>query len=187
MNQKNESNWGFSLNYTSIFLFLLILICSCARKLTPTEAVQKLGASPYIEVDDIAKSQSEINSINPSDVASLTVYYDKEAIKLYGEKAMDGAVLVKTTSYAINQFETLFKGFSQEYEEMLRITERGEIQYILNERVLTSDFEGILARLSEKTLKRITIIDSLELDKKYQIKNKKIGVLVKAKRSKDLL
>jgi hypothetical protein len=169
-----------------VLLLLTILIYSCSHRLTPTEAIYKLGANPYFEVDGNPVDRSYLDSINSNEIASLTTFYDKDAISMFGEKSKDGAVLIETKTFARNKFETLFKKFSLDYEALLKHTERNEIQYILNGRVLVENYEGDLVAISEKTLKRITIIRSKELEDKYQVKDKKAGVIIEAERPRNL-
>jgi hypothetical protein len=170
----------------SFITILLILFTGCSNRLTPTKAVQKLGPSPYFEVDGVPKNKSDLNTLNASDIASITTYYNKEAKKLYGDKAKDGVVIIETKPYATNKFESFFKSISKEYEEMLNNTGKTDIQYILNDRVLVENYEGTLAAIDNKTFKSIRLIDSSELDSIYQIKEKKVGVIISASRPKEL-
>jgi len=166
---------------TFLILALAVLTSCGTTKPTPEEAIEKLGANPYFEIDGKPVTQAELGNYNPNDIASLTTFYDKEAIKRFGEKAKDGAVTIETKGFAINKYEAFFKSTSTDYEKMLDETPREEIQYILNDRVLTEDYEGDLASIDKKLLKEIKIIDSKELAEKFNIKNKKVGVLIKAK------
>ena len=117
----------------SFITILLILITGCTNRLTPTKAAQKLGPNPYFEVDGVPKNKSDLSTLNPSDIASLTTYYDKEAKKIYGDKAEDGVVIIETKPYATNKFENFFKSISKEYEEMRNNNNKTDIQYILND------------------------------------------------------
>jgi hypothetical protein len=170
----------------SFILVLLMIILGCSHKLAPTQATQKLGPNPYFEFDGKPVEFSYLKTVNPMDISVIHNYYNKEAIKLYGEKAKDGAVLIETRTYAKNNFEAFFKRCSGEYGEMINKTDTSDIQYILNERILKKNIEGDLSLITEKTLKSIKLIDSQELENKYQVKDKKVGVIVEAKRPKDL-
>jgi hypothetical protein len=174
------------MNKISFITILLILITGCTNRLTPTKAIHKLGPNPYFEVDGIYISKSDLSTLNPSDIASLTTYYDKEATNICGEKAKDGAVIIETKKYATEKFENFFKSVSKEYEEILNNTEEIDIQYILNDRVLVDNFEGTLASIDSLTFKSIRLINRDELESAYQIKGKKIGVIIKASRPKSL-
>jgi len=169
-----------------LILTLLVLACCGTSKRTPEEAVQKLGANPYFEIDGKSVTQSELGNYNPTDIASLTTFYDKDAKKRFGEKAKDGAVIIETKEFATNRYETFFKSYSKDYEKMLNETQKEEIQYILNDRILTENYEGDLASIDKNLIKEIKIIDQKELIEKYQIQNKKVGVIIKADAPKNL-
>jgi hypothetical protein len=170
-----------------VLFFTLLIVTGCkTSNLPPDKAVDKLGANPYFEIDGQPVSQSDLGKYNPTDIASLTTYYDKDAIKRFGEKAKDGAVTIETKPFATNKYETFFKSYSKAYEQMIIATDRNEIQYILNDRVLTENFEGDLALLNSKLLKELKIIDQGILLDKYKVQNKKVGVILKADRPKDL-
>ena len=170
-----------------ILFFTLLIATSCkTSKLPPDKAMEKLGANPYFEIDGQPVNQNDLAKYNPTDIASLTTYYNKEAINRFGEKAKDGALTIETKTFATNKYESLFKTFSIDYEKMIKETNKGEIQYILNDRILTENFEGDLASLNNKLLKEIKIINQNELFNKFQIQDKKVGVIIRANRPKNV-
>jgi len=159
---------------------------SCSNHLSPSKAIYKLGPNPYYEIDGKPVEFNYLITINADDIAILTTFYDKEANKLYGEKAKDGAVIITTRAYAKNRFETFFSSTSSEYKELLNKADTSEIQYILNNRILKNDYEGNLALVTNVNLKSIKIIGDQELSQKYHVLNKKYGIIIYAKRPKDL-
>ncbi|HEY8935546.1 MAG TPA: hypothetical protein VIM65_10020 [Cyclobacteriaceae bacterium] len=170
-----------------VLLFTLFVVTGCkTSNLPPNKAVEKLGANPYFEIDEQAVSQSDLGKYNPTDIALLSTYYDKDAIKRFGDKAKDGAVIIETKTFATNKYEAFFRSYSKEYEQMIKETDRTDIQYILNDNVLTENFEGNLALLNNKLLKELKVINQEMLLDKYKVQNKKIGVILKADRPKDL-
>ncbi|HRG07973.1 MAG TPA: hypothetical protein PLJ08_05300 [Cyclobacteriaceae bacterium] len=154
--------------------------------MAPDNAIEKLGANPYFEIDGQTVNQSDLSKYNPTDIASLTTYYEKDATKRFGDKAKDGAVIIETRSFATNKFEAFFKTYSKEYEQMIRDTDRSEIQYILNDRILTESFEGDLSLLNNKLMKDLKVIGQPLLQDKYKVQDKKIGVIINAERPKGL-
>ncbi|MCK5134917.1 MAG: hypothetical protein KAR19_03955 [Bacteroidales bacterium] len=170
-----------------LILFMAIVFtgsCSSVR-LIPTEAVNKLGESPYYALNEIPIQKDELNGINPEDVAYLITYYNREATRKFGQQAKDGAVLIFTKLYAIQKYKNLFSNYSKEYESIIQQTENDDIQYILNDQILTTNFEGRLAVLNESLLKSVEIINISELINKYQVDNKRVGVIIKAKQPKN--
>jgi len=169
-----------------LILFLLFIIGCKSQQIGPAKAIEKLGANPYFMIDEQPVDKSELMKYEPTSIALVTTYYDKDAIKNFGDKAKDGAVLILTKSFATNKYETLFKSFSKDYEKVLIENNKNDIQYILNDRILIDKFEGTLASIDNKLLKNVKIIDQKTLAEKFQITNKKVGILIKSKRNKDV-
>ena len=171
-----------------IFFFTVLIVTSCktSNHLPPAEAVGRLGANPYFEVDGNPVSHNDLSKYEPTDIASLTTYYGKDATNRFGERAKDGAVIIETKKFAINKYESLFKSHSADYKKVIEGTHRSEIQYILNDRILTENFEGDLASINSRLLKQIKVIDQKELLDKFQVEGKKVGVVIRASRPKNL-
>jgi len=53
-------------------------------------------------------------------------------------------------------------------------------------RILTENFEGQLASLNRKLLKDLKVVDQNALMEKFNVQDKKVGVIIKADRPKDL-
>lgn len=55
------------------------------------------GAQPLYIIDGITQSQSfALNTINPTDIQSISVLRDKSAVTIYGDKAVNGVILITT-------------------------------------------------------------------------------------------
>lgn len=54
------------------------------------------GGTPIFVIDDIIQDERAFNSLNPEDIESISVLKDAGAAAIYGAKAADGIVLVKT-------------------------------------------------------------------------------------------
>ena len=130
------------MKYNLILTILLLVSCQ-SSKLTPDQATGKLGEKPYFEIDGEAVSQDQPQDYNPNEIAALTSYFDKEAVKLYGKKAKDGAVIIETKKYATNKYIAFFKESSNAYRELVESPDNYNIQYLLNDRVLTDKKVGV--------------------------------------------
>ena len=172
----------------SIFSLLLSLIifCSCSNKTTPTSAVNNLDSIPYFELDGKVIKNDALQSINANDIAIVNIYKDKEAVKRFGKQAKNGAVIISTKTFAVKSFESVFSSFSNDYKNVIRQFSEDEIQYIMNGRKLSDNYEGDLAVINKKYLKSIKIIPADELLKNYQVNDKKVGVIIKSKRPRNL-
>jgi len=61
----------------------------------------KLNAENILYIlDGTALEKSEIEKIKPADIESVKVLKDLAAVKLYGDKAKDGVIIITTKSYA---------------------------------------------------------------------------------------
>ncbi|MBS1508757.1 MAG: hypothetical protein JSS79_19125 [Bacteroidetes bacterium] len=170
-----------------IFILCLLSVFGCKpTQLSPNQAVQKLGPNPYFIINDKPVDKSEIMKYNPTDIAIVVTYYGKDATKKFGDKAKDGAVAISTKSFARDKYETFFKSYSKDYAKVMNEINTNDIQYILNDRILTSNFEGDLALVNNKLIKELKILDQKTLVDKYQITDKKVGVKIECKRPKSL-
>jgi hypothetical protein len=60
------------------------------------------------------------------------------------------------------------------------------IQYILNKRVLNTNFKGDLSLIDDTIFKEIRIIDEDTLQKEYGISGKTYSVIIKSKKPENL-
>jgi hypothetical protein len=165
---------------------LIILLISCSKKLAPTTTEKKMGPNPYVEIDGTALSKKEFQSFDANSIALLNTFYGKEAIKKFGKKAKDGAIIASTENYARRNYESFFSSESEDYKNIISQYNDSEIQYILNDRILKEKDEGALALINRRLLISISIINSKDLSDKFQVMDKKIGVNIKAKPPKNL-
>lgn len=61
----------------------------------PDETVIVASKIPLIIVDGKEISQDEMSALSPNSIKSITVLKDKLAIELYGEKAVDGVIVIE--------------------------------------------------------------------------------------------
>lgn len=128
--------------------FAVLLGCRTNR----VSQKEKMGKKPYYEYN--GQPTDKIESINPNTITLLTQIFPKLAVKKYGAKAADGAVLIESRAYARTKFESLFSSFSKDYAKIIASTDTSDIQYILNGKMLTGNFEGYLSRIDRQSLKK---------------------------------
>lgn len=154
---------------------------------SPKKVLKKLGEDPVFFIDSVSVSQEDLKKYDPNDISSVTVYKDKKAIELLGDDGKDGAVYIETKKFCRNRYVKYFASKSTEYKQRVTDLENEDnIQYILNERVLTIGFEGDLASIDDKVFKAIKFISKEELIKKYQIDDKDFGFQILSETPKDL-
>ena len=166
-----------------IVVILLALITSISLSgqsgKSPKKLLKKLGTDPVFFLDSVNIDKSQINKLNPSDIASVTVYDGTDAINLLGEDGKDGVVYMFTKTFAKNSYWNYFKTKSKDYSDRVPSPDSDStIQYILNKRVLISNFEGDLMLINDNIFKEISLIDKKTLAKDYNILDKDFGVLI---------
>lgn len=140
-----------------------------------------MGENPYFLVNEKPVERSELDNYNAEDIGLLVSYFDKQAVKLYGQKAKDGVVMVYTKDFATQKYEALFSSHSESYSQMIVETPRENIQYIVNGQSFTKNSNARMALLTEDRLKSLEVVDQQELIKKYNVTDKTVGVIIKAK------
>jgi hypothetical protein len=118
----------------------------------------------------------------PTDIAVVTVYKDTNAVKLVGEQGRFGAVYVETKKFARNRYWNYFKTKSADYLKVVPTPQSdSSVIYILNDKVLKSNYEGDLSGIDDKNFIELNIIDKQKIIKDYNISDKLFGVIVRTK------
>jgi len=147
---------------------------------SPKEETNKLGKNPVFFIDSVRVGGEELQNYDPQEIASLTMYKDGDALKLFPNEGKDGVVYIFTKKFSKKRFQTYFKTKSNEYKKLLSTqNDDSNLQYILNDKILTSDFEGnIVAIIDDKVFKSLKIINKKELQKQFNIEDKDYGILI---------
>jgi hypothetical protein len=170
-----------------LLFILLISLVNCKKLPTPNSVNQKLGPNYYIQIDGKEYSHDEMQKYDNEKVTIVNVYYGKHATSLYGEKAKDGAIIVESRDYCRNRYQTYFKEKSPDYSELLsKVEDAKGIVYILNDKVLSGNFEGTLASINDNVFKKIMVLSKDDLKLKYNIMDRDFGVAVEFNVPKNL-
>ena len=99
------------------------------------------GNDPLVIVDGINQSLDDMNSLEPSDIESISVLKDASTTALYGVKGGNGVIVITTKNGARNQeakftFNTSYG--QQSPEKTIGVLNASEYAAILNEMSLTS-------------------------------------------------
>ena len=162
----------------SIFLLFFPLF---ALAQSPENNTSKIGKDPIFFIDSISVSTNEFRKLDSKIVGSVTVYKDKEATEIAGEKGKDGVIYIETIVFSKKRYWNFFISKSKEYKKYVPSSQEDpNVQYILNEELLIKDFEGKLASINDSTFKSIKIISKKDLATKYKILDKEIGVIIES-------
>ncbi len=141
---------------------------------------KKLFNDPVFFIDSINVTRIEMMQYQPSQIASLSVYKDTNAIKLVGPQGKDGVIYVETKKFAAKRYWRFFASKSPEYLNTVPTPEADtSVIYILNGKVLKENFEGDLAAIKNSNFIDLKIIGKDDLYKQYNVADKAFGVLIK--------
>lgn len=157
-----------------------IMSCYTQKQVQPQfDLINK--EEPVFFIDSIRVNGRVLQNYDPTEIASITVFRDSSAIKLMGPEAKHGLFYIETKEYARTRYWKYFCSKSSEYAKLIISPEADfNVQYILNKRVLTKDYEGDLAVINDKTFKGIRIVNKKQLLKEFRIKGKVYGVIIES-------
>ncbi|MBZ4034485.1 hypothetical protein K6T82_06890 [Flavobacterium sp. 17A] len=169
------------------YLLFTFFTLSISFAQSPKQVIKKLGSDPVFFIDSVSVQRSDLEKYAPEDISSVTVFKGKEAVELLGEDGKDGAVYIETTLFCKKRYWKYFTSKSSKYKELVSSPEQDtNVQYIINDRVLTDKSAGDLATIDDKIFKSIQFIPKEELIKKYNIQDKDYGFQIMSKIPKDL-
>ena len=138
---------------------------------------------PMFFLDSIRVNKGVLNDYTPDEIAQITVYKDTNAIKIAGKEAKNGAVYIMTKSFARESYWNYFRSKSKEYKMLVPDTDTEvKVVYILNGKILKSNFESDLVKIDDNNLSELSIVDKDKLKKDYKITDKILGVIIKTKK-----
>jgi len=137
---------------------------------------------PMYFLDSIRINQGVLKNYQPSEIAMVTVYKDSNAIKLGGGEAKNGLIYITTKTFAHDHYYNYFKSKSSEYALAFPDVKKEEkAVYILNGKVLSSNFESDLFTINDSNFVSLRIIDKDSLKKDYKVSGKSFGVVITTK------
>ena len=158
------------------------LLISCYRIFEKKERYKQLFNDPVFFIDSVNVTRIEMKHYEPTDIAVVTVYKDTNAIKLVGEQGKFGAVYVETKKFARNKYWNYFKTKSADYLKIIPTPQSDStVIYILNDKVLKTNFEGDLSGIDDKNFIELNIIDNQKLNKDYNVSDKSFGIIIRTK------
>ena len=90
--------------------------------------------------------------------------------------------MLKQKSLRKNKYWNYLKSKSADYLKIVPTPQSdSSVIYILNDKVLKTNFEGDLSGIDDKNFIELNIIDKQKLNKDYNISDKSFGVFVRTK------
>ncbi len=170
-----------------VFILTLSILTLSVFGQKPKRVIKKLGDDPVFFIDSVNVDKSEMMKYQPDQIAKVSVYKDSDAIELVGPEGKDGVVYIETKTFAKKRYWNYFKTRSVEYANIVLTPESDStIQYILNGKILTTNFEGDLSLINDDIFKELKVIDKETLQKEFGIPDKSYGVVIKSDRPDNL-
>jgi hypothetical protein len=138
-------------------------------------------SEPVYFMDSVRVTGADLSKYDSKDIATVSIYKGASAIIKFGPEAEYGLIFIETKKFDIHRYQTYFKSKSPDYTKLISNPANvSKIQYILNKKILKTDYEGNLAAINDKIFKELIIIDKKQLIKDYGITNKNYGVIITA-------
>ena len=155
------------------------------RKGLPTDYSTKMPKEPLYILDGVPISSSDINTIDPKDIALLNVYKDAATTALYGTRGANGVILITTRKAAIETYHKNIGAASEAYAlKVSTIQDENEIFYVVNGKPLLKNFEGDLCQIKTEQILNVTLLDAATAKAKYGVEKKEGAVVITKKELK---
>lgn len=171
----------------SFFFAALVAATTPAWGQRPQKAAQQLGPNPVYFIDSVEVAQAALQQYAPESIAALTIYKDAEATRLVGARGKDGVVYVETKPFDTRHYRRYFARKSPAFAQLVASgAEEANIQYVLNGRLLTTNYEGDLASIDDQLFQGLEVLDQAALRKRYPGSSAKYGVALTSRVPKNL-
>ena len=161
-----------------LIIISLLLISNLIKAQT---TIQDLGVNPIYFIDSVRVSSNEVMKADPAKVTLLTVVSREEALKKFGEEGKDGMVYVETVNFVKRRYWDYFRSKRKDSKSIKKIDNYQNLQFILNEKPLQDIDIGTLHIVNDETLEEFRIINKKKLKKKYKVRNRDYGIVIKTK------
>jgi len=107
------------------------------------------------------KVVASIKNIKAADIMETSILPDSAAVKLYGPKAANGAMIVTTVAGAIPIYEQKFSVFNKRYKSYLEKHhgDDSKLAYVINNTILMEKGKKTVGKLYDLEAKDIVKID----------------------------
>lgn len=155
------------------------LVLSCYSVFMTTAKPKEQLTGPIYMLDSVRIAEDNLRKYNPNDIALLTVYRGAEATRLAGTQGANGIVYIELKPFARNRYWRFFAGKSVAYLRAVPTPkDDSSILYILNGKVLPTNYEGDLVGIDDTSFTSLRIISKKQVVKEYGITSKSLGVVI---------
>ncbi len=138
------------------------------------------GNEPLMFLDSIQVNKGVMQTLDPSDIAFVTVLKDQNAIQIAGKEARNGVIYFTTKDFARKKYWTYFKSKSGAYKRLVTDMDKEKsVTYVLNGTQLEGgDYKQELFEIDDESFKGIDV-DELKSGKGDKNESKPIVVKIR--------
>ncbi|HEY8956742.1 hypothetical protein [Chitinophaga sp.] len=140
---------------------------------------QVAGDDPVYVLDSVVVNQAAIGQVSPDRIGVITIAKGAKAVLKYGSQAENGVVYIETKPFARKRVNVLLSSQSPAYDSLLRrYGNDSSFYFIVNGKPVTPTNETGLMTLDRKTFRSLRIISDKEVQDKYQVMDRKAGIVI---------
>ncbi|HWV68649.1 hypothetical protein [Chitinophaga sp.] len=140
---------------------------------------QVAGDDPVYVLDSVVVNQAAIGQVSPDRIGVITIAKGSKAVLKYGSQAENGVVYIETKPFARKRVNVLLSSESPAYDSLLRkYGNDSSFYFIVNGKPVTPTNETGLMTLDRKTFRSMRIISDKEVQDKYQVMDRKAGIVI---------
>ncbi|WP_343674329.1 hypothetical protein [Chitinophaga sp.] len=120
--------------------------------------------------------------LSPDQIAFINVVKSPTLQAKYGAKAANGIIYIESKPFARKRYNRLFASVSPAFEAAIKkYGDDSKFQYVLNSLKIDSSSVNLLAALDSGTIANIEVINAAALKKRYEVRDKKVGIIITGK------
>jgi hypothetical protein len=137
---------------------------------------------PVYFLDSIRVNTGVLHNYQPKEIAMISVYKNADSLKINDPNAKNGTIYITTKAFAREHYWNYFKSKSPDYAKQVPdLATEEKVVYIVNDKLLTTNFEADLFAINDSNLTELTLIGGEALKKDYKIRGRVIGIIIKTK------
>ena len=159
------------------------LVKPVTKKWNTKETLNRTNDSTVYFVDFEKKGgKKNIATLNPSDIALITAYFDDEEDMpvIFKDYLKHGAISFITKKYAISLYRPQLSKYSKGYLELAKLhcNDYDSLFYVIDGEIVTPNVEGKLVGIEFSKIKSVVVLAPGEAEKKYGDKAKLGAVII---------
>ncbi len=162
------------------------LIKASDKQWNSKEVLDRINDSTTYFIDTIKVDMSNLAQINPTDIATITAYFEDEPELplLFTEYVANGVIHLITKRYAISKYRPELSKISDDYKEITKQhpAEHDSLVYIVDGDTLTPNVEGKLINMYFSKIHSIQVVFPKEAEKLFGDKARLGAVIINSRK-----